>query len=126
PPVLPGLAPRMLDFADLRALADAGVELGAHSHTHPHLDTLDTRQARHEIEHSRALVQAAVHAPIATFAYPHGYSGPRIRGLVQEAGYRGACGVGNTLSSTSDRRFSLSRLLVSNATTTDEIARWLD
>jgi peptidoglycan/xylan/chitin deacetylase (PgdA/CDA1 family) len=126
PPVLPALAAHMLDFAALRALAGEGVELGAHSHTHPHLDTLDTRQARHEIEHSRALVQTAVQAPIATFAYPHGYSGPRIRALVHEAGYRGACGVGNTLSSTDDRRFSLSRLLVSRQTTTDDVARWLD
>jgi peptidoglycan/xylan/chitin deacetylase (PgdA/CDA1 family) len=126
PPVHRALAPHMLDFAELRELADAGVELGAHSHTHPHLDTLGSRAARHEIEHSRALVQAAVGAPVATFAYPHGYSGPRIRRLVEEAGYRGACGVGNTLSSTGDRRFSLSRLLVSTATTTEDVGRWLD
>jgi peptidoglycan/xylan/chitin deacetylase (PgdA/CDA1 family) len=126
PPVHRGLAAHMLDFAELGELAAAGVELGAHSHTHPHLDTLGTSRARHEIEHSRALVQAAVQAPIATFAYPHGYSGPRIRRLVEQAGYRGACGVGNTLSSTGDRRFSLSRLLVSKATTTEDVGRWLD
>jgi peptidoglycan/xylan/chitin deacetylase (PgdA/CDA1 family) len=125
PPVHRGLAAHMLDFAELGALA-ADVELGAHSHTHPHLDTLSSSGARHEIEHSRALVQAAVQAPIATFAYPHGYSGPRIRRLVEQAGYRGACGVGNTLSSTSDRRFSLSRLLVSTATTAEDVGRWLD
>src|SRR5690242_7189443 len=45
PPVHRALAPHMLDFAELRELADAGVELGAHSHTHPHLDTLGSRAA---------------------------------------------------------------------------------
>jgi peptidoglycan/xylan/chitin deacetylase (PgdA/CDA1 family) len=127
PPVHEGLAPHMLDVSELATLgAQEGVELGAHSHTHPHLDTLGTRRARYEIEHSRAVVEGAAQAPVATFAYPHGYSGPRVRGLVRAAGYRGACGVGNTLSSTGDDRFALSRLLIGAQTTAEDIGRWLD
>ena len=127
PPVHDGLAARMLEFGELRELAAGDdVELGAHSHTHPHLDTVGTRRARWEIEHSRALVEDAAQAPVATFAYPHGYSGPRIRRLVRAAGYRGACGVGNTLSATGDERFALSRLLIGADTTPEEIAGWLD
>src|SRR4051812_4630972 len=83
PPVHEGLAAHMPDVAELPALAaEEGVELGAHSHTHPHLDTLGTRRARYEIEHSRAVIEAAANAPVTTFAYPHGYSGPRVRRLV--------------------------------------------
>jgi len=126
PPVHDGIAPYMLELAELRELAGAGVELGAHSHTHPHMDTLGTRRARYEIERSRALVEDAAGAPVATFAYPHGYSGPRIRRLVREAGYRGACGVKNALSSTTDDRFALARLLVRADTTAQEVGRWLD
>jgi peptidoglycan/xylan/chitin deacetylase (PgdA/CDA1 family) len=127
PPLHEALAPRMLDFSELAPLAAAdGVELGAHSHTHPHLDTLGTPRARYEIEHSRALLEEASQAPIATFAYPHGYSGPRIRRLVRAAGYRGACGVKNTLSATGDDRFALSRLLVGSDTTPADIGGWLD
>src|SRR4051812_26440017 len=127
PPVDDGLAAHMLDVSELAALAAAdGVELGAHSHTHPHLDTLGPRRARYEIEHSRALVEEAAGAPVATFAYPHGYSGPRVRRLVREAGFRGACGVKNTLSSSGDDRFALSRLLVGSGTSAAEVGRWLD
>ena len=126
PPVDAAIAAHMLDFSELAELAAAGVELGAHSHTHPHLDTLGTRRARYEIEHSRALVEEAAQAPIPTFAYPHGYSGPRIRRLVRAAGYRGACGVKNTLSSTGDDRFALSRLLIGNDTGAADVGRWLD
>jgi peptidoglycan/xylan/chitin deacetylase (PgdA/CDA1 family) len=116
----------MLEFAELLELARDGVELGAHSLTHPHLDTLGTQRARREIEGSRALIEDAAQAPVATFAYPHGYSGPRVRRLVRAAGYRGACGVKNTLSATGDDRFALSRLLIGAGTTAAEVARWLD
>lgn len=127
PPVHEGLGAHMLEVSELEALAaEDGVELGAHSHTHPHLDTLGTRRARYEIEHSRAVIEDAAQAPVATFAYPHGYSGPRVRRLVRAAGYRGACGIKNTLSSTGDDRFALSRLLIGADTTAEDVGRWLD
>ena len=126
PPVHDGLAPHMLELGELAALAQAGVELGAHSHTHPHMDTLGRARLREEIERSRALVEDAAGAPIATFAYPHGYSGPRVRRAVRAAGFRGACGVKNTLSAPGDDRFALSRLLVGADTTTADVGRWLD
>jgi peptidoglycan/xylan/chitin deacetylase (PgdA/CDA1 family) len=126
PAVHGGLAPHMLELSELAALASAGVELGAHSHTHPHMDTLSSRRLRSEIERSRALVEDAAGAPIATFAYPHGYSGPRVRRAVRAAGFRGACGVKNTLSAPGDDRFALSRLLVGAGTTAEDVGRWLD
>ena len=48
-----------------------------------------------------------------------------MRRLVRAAGYRGACGVKNTLSSTGDDRFALSRLLIGQETTAGDIGRWL-
>jgi peptidoglycan/xylan/chitin deacetylase (PgdA/CDA1 family) len=126
PPVHDGLAPHMLELSELGALAGAGVELGAHSHTHPHMDTLGARRLRYEVEYSRAVIEAAVDAPVPTFAYPHGYSGPRVRRAVRAAGYRGACGIKKTLSAPGDDRFALSRLLVGADTTAGEVGRWLD
>src|SRR5881227_3368175 len=49
----------------------------------------------------------AIDAPVDTFAYPHGYSSARVRRLVRDAGFRGACGVKNALSSPRDDRFAL-------------------
>src|SRR3954467_8005283 len=86
PPVADRPAADMLELAERRELAGAGVELGAHSHTHPHMDTLGARRLRDEIERSRTLVEDAAGAPVATFAYPHGDSGPRVRRAVRAAG----------------------------------------
>ena len=47
---------RMLSWAAARELADAGQEIGAHSVSHPQLDTLPLPAARAEIEIGRAHV----------------------------------------------------------------------
>jgi peptidoglycan/xylan/chitin deacetylase (PgdA/CDA1 family) len=122
----PALSGQMLDWDRLPELPASGVEIGAHSHSHPQLDTLSTRRARQEIALSRRLLRDAVDAEIATFAYPNGYSSPRVRGLVREEGFRAACGVKDTFSSERDERFSLARLMVRSSTRIDDVARWLD
>jgi peptidoglycan/xylan/chitin deacetylase (PgdA/CDA1 family) len=122
----PALRGYMLGWDRLRELSASGVEIGAHSHSHPHLDTLGPRRARQEIALSKRLLQDAVDAEIETFAYPNGYSSPSVRRLVRAEGYRAACGVKNTFSSQRDDRFALSRLMIRSSTGVDEVARWLD
>src|SRR4051794_32245259 len=88
------LASRMLSWDQLAALGgEGGVEIGGHSVTHPHLDTLATRRVRDEVGRCKRQLEEALGAEVPTFAYPHGYSGPRVQRAVREAGYRGACGV---------------------------------
>jgi peptidoglycan/xylan/chitin deacetylase (PgdA/CDA1 family) len=125
-PVDRDVARHMLDWPRLRALSEAGVEIGAHSHTHPHLDTVGRRRAHAELGRSKALLEEAVEAPVQTFAYPHGYSSPRLRRMVRDAGYRGACGVKDAFSSAGDQRFSLARLMLRSTTSRDEVGDWLD
>jgi peptidoglycan/xylan/chitin deacetylase (PgdA/CDA1 family) len=116
---------RMLDFASLEALAAAGVELGGHTHTHPQLDTLAGRHLHEEVERCKALLEDRVGTPIRTFAYPHGYSSPRVRGAVREAGYESACAIMNGLSSVPRDPFMIPRLMVRSTTSTAELGAWL-
>ena len=125
-PVDRDLARHMLDWSRLGPLRDAGVEIGAHSHTHPHLDTVSRARAERELSGSRELLEDATGAPVETFAYPHGYSSPRLRRMARAAGYRGACGVKDAFSAPGDERFSLARLMLRSHTTLDEVAGWLD
>jgi peptidoglycan/xylan/chitin deacetylase (PgdA/CDA1 family) len=122
----PGISDHMLDWGRLRELHASGVEIGAHSHSHPQLDTLSPRRARQEIALSRRLLRDAVDAEIETFAYPNGYSSPRVRRLVRAEGYRAACGVKNTFSSERDDRYALARLMIRASTGIEDVARWLD
>jgi peptidoglycan/xylan/chitin deacetylase (PgdA/CDA1 family) len=126
PPVRGDVAEQMLEWSQLAELRDAGVEIGGHSHTHPQLDTLRERAAREEISRCTTLLEDRLGEPVRTFAYPHCYSSRRVRRLVRAAGYRGACGVKNTLSSSRDDEFALARLMIERRTTPDEIGRWLD
>ena len=120
------IAQHMLAWPQLAELRALDVELGAHSHSHPHLDTLSRRHAREEIVRSKSLLEDALAAPVSTFAYPHGYSSRRVRGLVRDAGFRGACAVKNAFSADDDDRFALSRLMVRADTGPEEIGDWLD
>lgn len=116
---------RMLTWPQLGELAALGHEIGAHSHTHPELDTLSRSALRREVAGSRARLQEGTGLPIDSFAYPHGYSDARVRRAVRAAGFTSACSVKNALSSPGDPPFTLSRLMVMAATTDDELAGWL-
>jgi peptidoglycan/xylan/chitin deacetylase (PgdA/CDA1 family) len=115
----------MLTWRHVSELAGLGHEIGAHSHTHPQLDTLSLAAVRREVEGSRARLQAGTDLPIESFAYPHGYSDARVRRAVRAAGFSSACSVKNALSSASDPAFTLSRLMVMATTTDDELVGWL-
>lgn len=62
----------MLDEQEIRELAAAGWELGAHTMTHPDLCELDYESARREIHDSKVALEAIAGVPVETFAYPFG------------------------------------------------------
>ena len=114
-----------LHWSQLRGIDADGIEVGAHTHGHPHLDTLSREAARGEIVRSKELLEDELGHEVATFAYPNGYSSPAVRRLVRDAGFGSACAVRNTLSSAGDDRFALARLTVRDRTTPGELAGWL-
>jgi peptidoglycan/xylan/chitin deacetylase (PgdA/CDA1 family) len=122
----PGPSDRMLAWSQLPELAAEQVELGAHSHSHPHMDTLRTAAVREELRRSKALMEDALGRSVDTFAYPHGYHGPRVRRLTEQAGFTSAAAVRNLHSYPDDHPFSVSRLTVGRTTTAVEFRRWLD
>ncbi|MDP9269523.1 MAG: polysaccharide deacetylase family protein [Chloroflexota bacterium] len=116
---------RMLDWSQLADVREAGVEIGGHSHSHAQLDAIPSSRAAAELARCKSLLEEGLGIRIASFAYPHGYSSPRVRRLVVETGYRSACAVKNAFSSTTDDRYSLARLTVRATTAPTQIAAWL-
>lgn len=112
----------MLPAEDLHDLAADGLELGAHSVTHPQLDCLPLRSARGEIRDSRSILEDAVSRPVTTFAYPHGYHDRAVRRAVIDAGYTSAAAVRNALSHTGDDAYRLARITMSPDDGTDRVA----
>jgi peptidoglycan/xylan/chitin deacetylase (PgdA/CDA1 family) len=115
----------MLDWASLGELAMAGFEIGAHTYSHPQLDTVPSRRARREIAHPKRELEQRLGMRIRSFAYPHGYSSRAVRRIVAESGYESACAVGNALSHPSENPLRLSRLLVRSTTSVEDVRSWL-
>ena len=115
----------MASWQQVRDLAAAGWEIGAHSVDHPELDVLRRRQRYAEILGSRATLRDNLGLPIDSFAYPHGYHGKTVRAEVIAAGFRTACAVKNTLSSSVDDPFARARLTITADTTGEDLARLL-
>jgi len=73
------------------ALADAGWEIGSHTHTHPPLVECNEDRLREELSRSRAELESAIGQPIAFLAAPFGLSNARVEAAAREAGYTGLC-----------------------------------
>lgn len=116
---------KMLAWSQLAELAESGVEMGAHTHTHPQLDTMRATDAGREIRLSKLLLEDHLGREVSSFAYPHGFQSARLRHDVRAAGYTSACGVMDALSSNDDQAFCLARLTVRASTPHGEFATWL-
>jgi peptidoglycan/xylan/chitin deacetylase (PgdA/CDA1 family) len=116
----------MLDWDAVRDLDRSGlVEIGAHGHTHRQLDVLPARDLTWEVDHSKARLESELGHRITGFAYPHGYSSPRVRAVVAAAGFTSACAVKHALSGPRDDRYALGRIIVGADTTVEALAAML-
>jgi peptidoglycan/xylan/chitin deacetylase (PgdA/CDA1 family) len=115
--------PRLLSWCELEHVAASGrVEIGSHSHTHVHLDTLTAADLEREVTEPRVVLEERLTVEVRSFCYPHGYHSAPVRDAVRAAGYDNACEVGRRLRSTQPR-FAISRLAVDPADTPQHLAR---
>ncbi|MGH8906045.1 MAG: polysaccharide deacetylase family protein [Egibacteraceae bacterium] len=117
---------RMLAWGALQEFADAGLEIGAHGHSHRPLDTLRPAAVLDELAWCRGLLAEELGNALRSFAYPFGYASPFVRRLVADAGFSSACGVGNALCRPDGDRYCLPRLTVTADTTVQDVRRWLN
>lgn len=89
---------RCMSWSDLRALAEAGWEIGSHTHTHPHLTSLDDEELDRELRTSRALCEEELRRPCRTLAYPFSAYDRRVMGRARAAGYEAAAILDNRLA----------------------------
>lgn len=81
---------RLMDEAQVREWMAAGHEIGAHTKTHPHLSKIPPEMAREEIFGSKKSLEDRFGVPIRHFCYPYGDYSPRVRDMVEEAGFETA------------------------------------
>lgn len=103
----------MMSSAQVRALHRAGMQIGAHTVSHPILATLPRPEAQREIDESRRALEAIVGERIGLFAYPNGVPGRDFNDetvrIVAELGFDCAVTTGRGASHVSTDRLRLPR-----------------
>jgi peptidoglycan/xylan/chitin deacetylase (PgdA/CDA1 family) len=84
----------MMNWDEIREMHGAGMTIGAHTHAHYNLPSLDTSDVTHEVVVSRRDIEEALQAPVEHFAYPNGrtdcHCDARVAKLVAVAGFESA------------------------------------
>jgi glycosyltransferase involved in cell wall biosynthesis/peptidoglycan/xylan/chitin deacetylase (PgdA/CDA1 family) len=92
-----------------------GVEVGAHTSTHPKLSALGPTAQLREIEESKRRLEELLGSTVSGFAYPHGGTNDYDRksvSAVREAGFEFACAAFHGVIFRASPRFELPRFLV--------------
>jgi peptidoglycan/xylan/chitin deacetylase (PgdA/CDA1 family) len=111
----------MLSWQALRDLAKEGIDIAAHGHGHLQLDNVLLDTAKKDIERGKGLLEDQLGQRVTSFAYPYGYYTSKIKHLVAQAGFAGACAVDKRLAAPD--AFALPRLTVAGGTTAKRLAR---
>jgi peptidoglycan/xylan/chitin deacetylase (PgdA/CDA1 family) len=102
----------IMDRAQLRAWCAAGMEVGAHTRTHPHLPACSDAEVRDEVMASRKELEDAVGLPVEHFCYPYGEYDRRALEAAREAGYTTATSTRRGRARPGDDPHQLRRVLV--------------
>lgn len=80
----------LMDGLQLREWRRAGMEVGAHTRTHPRLPALGADALQAEVRGSKADLEQLLGEAIDQFCYPYGEQDGRVAAAVAEAGFVGA------------------------------------
>ena len=82
---------RVMTADEVRSLRSHGVEIGAHTHGHSDLTTLDGKAAVDELRRGKQELEEILGEPVQTLAYPFGRANADTREAAREAGFVAAC-----------------------------------
>jgi peptidoglycan/xylan/chitin deacetylase (PgdA/CDA1 family) len=105
----------MMSEDQIRQLGSFGIDVGAHTVSHPILARLDAATAKREIEASKSALEAIVGARLRTFAYPNGRPGQDYEAshveMVRAAGFSAAVSTAWGAAERGSDRYQIPRML---------------
>jgi peptidoglycan/xylan/chitin deacetylase (PgdA/CDA1 family) len=116
----------MMSWREIAEVAEAGVEIGAHTMTHPQLDQLPAKELREELHGSKSLIEDHLGMAVPGLSYPYGYSNDKVRQMARELGYTYAYAVDNAMTTSGADQFALPRLTVKQTTTFESFCKMVN
>lgn len=107
-----GVRKPLMDQAQLREWRRLGMEVGAHSRTHPSLPLIGERALVAEVEGSRHDLEDLLGCAVDHFCYPYGDVDERVVGAVSSAGFATATTTRRGRARTGDDLLRLRRVRV--------------
>jgi peptidoglycan/xylan/chitin deacetylase (PgdA/CDA1 family) len=83
----------LLLWSNVCEMHENGIQIGAHTRTHPALTGISSEQARAEIEGSREALEQKLGVPVSVFSYPYGDHNTAVQVIAEQAGFLGSCSV---------------------------------
>jgi len=101
---------RPMDWDQVRAMRDAGMEIGSHTMSHARLSVAPPERAFEELDGSKQLIERELDEPIALVAYPAGACSQDVLDLACEAAYLGGFTTASGSVGPGDDPFALRRI----------------
>jgi peptidoglycan/xylan/chitin deacetylase (PgdA/CDA1 family) len=116
----------ILSWAALAEIASCGIEIGAHSHTHPELDLLPVPEITRQASFPKNELECHLSQPVYSFAYPYGRYDRRVQVAVAASGYYGACTMNSWAATADSPALELPRIAVLHYMDTTDLAARLE
>ncbi|NQT72532.1 MAG: polysaccharide deacetylase family protein [Chloroflexi bacterium] len=77
----------MMNKSQIREISERGIEIGAHTASHPNLKRLDKNLKKEELATSKEKLEIITRRAIESLAYPKGYYNEEVKEIAQEVGF---------------------------------------
>lgn len=117
-----GVRKPLMSAAQLRSWHEGGMEVGAHTRTHPHLTQCSDAELASEIGGSKAELEDVLGTAVTQFCYPYGDHDDRVVAHVREAGFDAATTTDRGRARSGDDPWRLRRVPITRRVTLLQVA----
>jgi len=115
-----------LGWDEIRIMSKNNISFGGHTKNHFYLGIVENNTvAQEQIAGSKRAVEQEIHQPSDYFCYPGGGFNEKIKQLVAQAGYKGACATNRGFAHFNSDVYELKRIKVTNSDGNKPFSFWV-
>lgn len=107
-----GIQKRLMNSTQLRQWRDGGMEVGAHTRTHPRLTQCNATELRSEVRGCKDDLENLLGSEVTQFCYPYGDENEQVVAATREAGFRAATTTHRGRAAAGDDMWRLPRMQI--------------